>query len=115
MTTEEVAQRVVELTRQQKAIDTLYDENIVSVEAKGMGGEPAEKRGLQAVSGKADWWVEPPGDSQLQGRRSVCRPRSRSWWFNFDIDVTEKNLKNQMQMAEVRSTFHRERGKMVRE
>ena len=42
MNTEEVANKVVELTRKQawhEAVESLYDKDIVSVEASGMGGE----------------------------------------------------------------------------
>jgi hypothetical protein len=42
MNTEEVANKAVELTRKQawhEAVDALYDKDIVSVEALGMGGE----------------------------------------------------------------------------
>ena len=115
MTTEEVAQRVVELTRQQKwheAIDTLYDENIVSVEAKGMGGEPAEKRGLEAVRGKADWWVKTMEIHSFKvGGPFVAHDR---FVVQYDIDVTEKNSKNRMQMAEV-GVYTVKEGKIVRE
>src|SRR6266568_4301507 len=60
MNTEEVAKKVVELTRKQawyEALDTLYDDNVVSVEASGMGGGSPETRGKQGVRGKIDWWV----------------------------------------------------------
>ena len=55
MTTEEVAKKVVELVRKQawhEALDTLYDKEIVSVEATA-----PESRGKEAVRGKIDWWV----------------------------------------------------------
>lgn len=47
MNTEEVATKVVELVRKQawyEALDTLYDDNIVSVEAYSAGGGPTETR-----------------------------------------------------------------------
>src|SRR5262249_61955236 len=59
MNTEEVAKKVVELTRKQawyEALD-LYDDNVVSVEAYGMGGGSPETRGKEGVRGKIDWWV----------------------------------------------------------
>ncbi len=59
MNTEEVAKKVVELTRKQawkEAIDTLYDKDIVSVEARTMDGSSPESRGIEAVRGKTDWW-----------------------------------------------------------
>ena len=60
MNTEEVANKVVELTRKQawhEAVDALYDKDIVSVEAHGMDGQSPEKRGIDAIRGKADWWI----------------------------------------------------------
>ena len=48
MNTEEVAKKVMELVRKQawyEALDTLYDENVVSVEAYSMGGGSPETRG----------------------------------------------------------------------
>src|SRR5207244_10941153 len=60
MSTQEVAEKVVELVRQQawyKALDTLYDKDIVSVEASASEGESAEKRGIDQVRGKVDWWL----------------------------------------------------------
>jgi len=60
MNTQEVAEKVVELVRKQawhQALDTLYDKDIVSVEAHASEGESAEKRGIDEVRGKTDWWV----------------------------------------------------------
>jgi hypothetical protein len=48
MNTEEVAKKVVELVRKQawcEALDTLYDDDIVSVEAFSMSGGSPETRG----------------------------------------------------------------------
>src|SRR6266478_6681356 len=60
MNTEEVEENVVELVRKQawyEALDTLYDDNIASVEAFSMGGGSPETRGKEGVRGKIDWWV----------------------------------------------------------
>ena len=48
MNTEEVAKKVVELVRKQawyEALDTLYDDDIVSVEAFSISGGSPETRG----------------------------------------------------------------------
>jgi len=61
MNTEQVAQKVVELVRKQawhEALDTLYAKDIVSVEARASEGESPEKRGIDQVRGKTDWWLE---------------------------------------------------------
>ncbi len=60
MNTEQVAKKVVELVRKQawyEALDTLYDDNVVSVEAYSAGGGSPETRGKEGVRGKIDWWV----------------------------------------------------------
>jgi len=56
MSTEEVAKKVVELVRKQAwyaALDTLYDDNIVSVEAYSAGGGSPETKKLQNGRSKA--------------------------------------------------------------
>jgi len=56
MSTEEVAKKVVELVRKQAwyaALDTLYDDNIVSVEAYSAGGGPPETRGKKASAARS--------------------------------------------------------------
>jgi hypothetical protein len=61
MNTGEVGKKLVELCRKNawmKAIDTLYDKDIVSVEARGMDGESPEKRGIAQVRGKTEWWLQ---------------------------------------------------------
>jgi len=58
MNTKEVAEKVVELVRKQawhEALDTLYDKEIVSVEAGTQDGSSPELRGKDAVRGKIDW------------------------------------------------------------
>ena len=76
MTTTEVANKVVKLTRKQawhEAFDTLYDKDIVSVEARSMNAESPEMKGIEAVRGKTDWWVNTM-DVHNRSDRSLCRP-----------------------------------------
>jgi len=54
MNTQEVASKVVELTRKQawrEALDTLYGNDIVSLESRAMDGSP-ETRGIEGVRGR---------------------------------------------------------------
>ena len=102
MSTQEVAEKVVELVRQQawyKALDTLYDKDIVSVEASASEGESAEKRGIDQVRGKTVWWENnmevhsaKVGGPFVAGDKFVVQ---------FDVDVTEKASKKRIQMSEV--------------
>jgi len=59
MTTQEIANKVVELCSHQKfheALD-LYSPEIVSVEAGAPAGQSRESKGIDAVRAKADWWT----------------------------------------------------------
>jgi hypothetical protein len=61
MDTKNVGQKLVELCKAGKngeAIETLYDKDIVSVEAQAAPGMPAEMRGIDAIKGKNQWWSE---------------------------------------------------------
>ncbi len=56
-----IGQQLAELCRKGEnlsAIDTLYAENIVSVEAMENPGFPRTMTGKQAVRGKNTWWME---------------------------------------------------------
>ena len=114
-TTEEVAKKVVELTNQQawrEALDTLYDKDIVSVEARGMGGGSPESRGIDAVRKKTDWWEQ---NMQIHSFKSsgpfVAHDR---FVVQYDADVTDKNSKQRMQLSEV-GVYTVKNGKIVRE
>src|SRR5947207_1091643 len=115
MNTEEVARKVVKLTRKQawrEAIDTLYDKDIVSVEARASGGEPAEQRGFDAVRGKTEWWTNAMEVHSFKvSDPFVAHDR---FVVQYDIDVTEKNSKKRMQMSEV-GVYTVKEGKIVRE
>ncbi len=95
------------------AIEKYYDQNIVSVEAAGMGGKPAETKGLAAVMGKSEWWatnhevhsvdVEGPFP-HLDNKFAVV----------FRYDVTFKPEKRRFKMHEV-AVFTVAGGKIARE
>jgi hypothetical protein len=106
---------VVELTRKQawrEAVDALYDKDIVSVEASGMGGESPEKRGIDAIHGKADWWIE---NIEVHSFK-VSGPFVAHDRFvvQYDVDATDKNSKKRFQMSEV-GVYTVKNGKIVRE
>ena len=114
MNTEEVAHKVVQLCRRQawkEAIDTLYDDNIVSVEAHGQGGSP-ETRGIEGVRAKTDWWTQ---NMQVHDVK-VGGPFAAHDRFvvQYDIDVTDKNSQKRMQMSEV-GVYTVKGGRIVRE
>ena len=115
MSTEQVAQKVVELVCKQawhEALDTLYDKEIVSVEASTSDGSSPETRGMDGVRGKIDWWLE---NMQVHSFKAagpfVAHDR---FVVQYDIDVTDKNSKKRMQLSEV-GVYTAKNGKIVRE
>ncbi len=60
MTTQEVAEKLVAYCTEGQAlqaIEELYSQDIVSVEAMAMPGGSREMSGKEAVVGKANWWM----------------------------------------------------------
>ena len=115
MTTEEVAKKVVELVRKRawyEALDTLYDNDIVSVEAYSGGGGSPETRGKDGVRGKVDWWV----NAMQVHSFSASEPFVGHDRFvvQYDADVTEKESKQRRKMSEV-GVYTVKNGKIVRE
>src|SRR5437870_6842121 len=115
MNTGEVAKKVVELTRKQawkEAIDTLYGNDIVSVEARTMDGSSPETRGKDGVRGKVDWWLENMEvHSFTADGPFVAHDR---FVVQYDADVTDKNSKARRQLSEV-GVYTVKNGKIVRE
>jgi hypothetical protein len=102
MNTEEVATRLMEHCRNgewMKAVDDLYAEDIVSVEAHTMENMPAEMRGIDQVRGKTEWWEKNfEVHSAKLGGPFVARD---TFVVQFDVDVTEKTSKKRTQLSEV--------------
>ena len=88
-----IGKQLVELCNQGKgleAIDTLYDDNIVSVEVMGMPevGMPREMNGIEAIRGKNKWWYD-----NHEVHSSVCEgpwPHGDQFIVTFAIDITPK-------------------------
>lgn len=115
MNTEQVAQKVVELVRKQawhEALDALYDKDIVSIEARASEGGSPEKRGIDQVRGKTDWWLENMQVHSFEANGPfVAHDR---FVVQYDADVTDKNSKKRMQLSEV-GVYTVKNGKIVRE
>jgi hypothetical protein len=114
MTTEEVAKQVVHLTTKQawrEAVDTLYGDDIVSVEADSGPSSP-EMRGLEAIYGKIDWWTKAMEvhDCKVSGP-FVAHDR---FVVQYDMDVTERESGKRFQLSEV-GVYTVKDGKIVRE
>jgi hypothetical protein len=115
MTTEEVAKRVVDLVRKQawyEALDALYDDNIVSVEAFSMSGSSPETRGKEAVRGKIDWWLNATEvHSFTADGPFVAHDR---FVVQYDAEVTDKESTQRRKLSEV-GVYTVKDGKIVRE
>lgn len=110
MSTEEIAKKVVELVRKQawyEALDNLYDNDIVSVEATA-----SESRGKEAVRGKIDCWLKAMEVHSFKASEPfVAHDR---FVVQYDADVTEKESKQRQQISEV-GIYTVKDGKIVRE
>jgi hypothetical protein len=115
MNTEQVAQKVVEFVRKQAwydALDTLYDKDIVSVEARTPDGSSPETRGMEGVRGKIDWWVNAMEVHSFKASEPfVAHDR---FVVQYDADVTDKSSKKRFQLSEV-GVYTVRNGKIVRE
>jgi len=110
MTTEEVAKKVVELTRKQawyEALDTLYDDNVVSVEAYSMGGGSPETRGKEGVRGKVDWWVNSMDVHRFDAHAPfVGHDR---FVVQYDAEVSDKKIEGAQENVRSRRLHREER------
>lgn len=115
MSTMEIAQKMVDLCRQGKneeALDTLFSEDMVSVEAMAMPGMGQEAKGLAAVKAKGAWWVE--NHEVHSAEVSGPWPHGDRFIVRFQYDVTNKPSGNRMQMDEA-ALYTVSNGKIVRE
>jgi ketosteroid isomerase-like protein len=115
MSTMEIAKKLVELCRQGKnaeALDTLFADDAVSVEAAAMPGGQRESDGLEAIKQKGEWWF---ANHEVHST-SVTGPWPHDDRFvvGFQFDVTNKPSGKRMQMDEV-GLYTVSNGKIVRE
>jgi ketosteroid isomerase-like protein len=119
MNTIEIAKKLAELCEQgrnMEALDILFADDVVSVEAVAMPGAQQEIKGLAAVKGKHEWWLAnheihsatvtgpwPHGDRFVAG-----------FQYDFQYDVTNKPSGKRMKMDEV-GLYTVRNGKIVRE
>lgn len=115
MTTAEVANQLVALCRDGKfleAIDTLYADNIVSVEAQPWPGSGREAQGKTAVRGKSVWWFENNEVHSAAVTGPFTSPERFAVVFSFDY--TRKSDGQRTQFSET-ALYTVENGKIVRE
>ncbi|MBL0160093.1 MAG: nuclear transport factor 2 family protein [Bryobacterales bacterium] len=115
MTTQEVANTLVQLCSEGKffeAIETLYADDIVSMEAGAPPGGSREAKGIEAVKGKAEWW----GANHEIHSVQVEGPLVAGAHFSvaFHIDVTFKPQARRHTMEEI-AVYKVANGKIVYE
>ncbi len=115
MNTLDIANKLVEFCRQGKnddALNTLFSDDAVSVEAFAPPGGEQEAKGLAAIRGKGEWWVN---NHEIHSA-SVTGPwpHGNRFVVGFQYDVTNKPSGQRMKMDEV-GLYTVENGKIVRE
>jgi ketosteroid isomerase-like protein len=118
LTTKEVAQQLVSLCRAGRnmdAINSLFSEGAVTVEAQGDETMPAVMTGIEAIRGKNQWWFEnhTVHAASLKGPF----PNGDRFAVIFDFEVTAKAgpmAGKRMRMEEV-GLYTVENGRVTRE
>ena len=115
MTTMDIARKLVELCRQgrnEEALDTLYADDAVSVEAMAMSDAPPEVKGLAAIKAKGEWWMN---NHEIHSS-SITGPWPHGDRFivGFQFDVTNKPSGRRIKLEEA-GLYHVRNGKIVRE
>ena len=115
MTTMEIGKELVALCRQgknQEAIDRLYSPNIESVEAVAMPGMGQTQKGIQAIKGKNQWWVDNHQihESTVEGPY----PHGDRFIVRFKYDMTPKHNGKRMTVDET-GLYTVQNGKVVKE
>jgi ketosteroid isomerase-like protein len=115
MTTMEIARKLVDLCREglnQEALDTLFAEDMVSVEAATPPGGAREARGLAAVKAKGKWGVD---NHEIHSAAvSGPWPHDHRFVVGFQYDITNKPSGQRMKLDEV-GLYEVRNGKIVRE
>ena len=115
MSTLEIGKQLAELCRQGRnldALNTLFAEELVSVEAGGPPGLSREAKGLSAVKAKSAWWI----DNHDIHAASVAGPwpHDDKFILGFQYDITNKPSGQRMQIDEM-ALYQVANGKIVRE
>lgn len=100
----EIGRQLVSLCREGKselALETLYDEHIVSEEAEGSDALPARMEGLAAVRGKNEWWYGNHELHETTAEGPFVGPDPDRFAVVFDVDVTFEPTGERQRMSEI--------------
>lgn len=115
MKTMEIARKLVELCTQGKnmeALNSLFAQDAVSVEAAVPPGMQREAKGLAAIKAKGEWWIA--NHEVHSAAMTGPWPHDDRFIVGFQYDITNKPSGNRMKMNEV-GLFTVKNGKIVRE
>ena len=115
MSTDEIAQELVDKCRAgapDQALNTLYADDAVSIEAMAPPGMDATSRGKAAIVGKNQWWRDNHDVSGAQIEGPFIN--GDQFAVHFTMDVTVKASGNQMHMTEI-GLYTVKDGKIVEE
>jgi hypothetical protein len=104
MSTNEIGAKLIELCEKGeslKAIDSLYDEKIVSVEAQGSDEVPARMEGIEAIQGKSAWWLDNHDVHSTKAAGPYCGQDENRFAVFFEMDVTFKPTGERQTLKEV--------------
>ena len=115
MTTLDIGKEVAALCKQgknQEAIDRFYSPDIISIEACAMPGMDRTQKGIQAIKGKNQWWVE---NHEIHGGTvEGPYPHDGRFALHFKYDVTPKQTGTRITLDEL-GLFTVQNGKIVKE
>ena len=115
MSSMEIGKQLAELCRQGRnldALNTLFSNDLVSVEAGVPPGMSREAKGLDAVKAKSAWWME---NHEIHSASvSGPWPHDDKFILGFKYDVTNKPSGQRMQIDEM-ALYYVAHGKIVRE
>lgn len=115
MTALEVGKKLVELCKQgknQEAMETLYSQDICSVEAAAMPNMDRTCHGIKGVGAKGKWWNE--NHTVHSSTTEGPWPHDDRFIVKFVYDVTSKPASKRFTMEEM-ALFTVQNGKIVRE
>ena len=100
----EIGKRLVALCQEGKgleAVDALYDEKIISIEAQGSDQLPARMEGIEAIRGKNSWWYDNHEVHSSSALGPFCGQQEDRFAVFFEMDVTFKPSGERSKLVEV--------------
>ncbi len=98
----QVGKQLVDLCRQggfMEALNTLYADDIESVEAVDMPGMDRVMKGIEAIKGKNQWWSENHEVHSIKIEGPF--PHGDRFGVVFDMEVTPKHTGQRTKMSEM--------------